>query len=256
MPIFKCANCGKNFQGRNYKDRNTHQKFCSKECRKEYENVTLICSECGKKYTVCKCRASVIHFCRECIEKHKETLYKNRINKVLSKEERKKKMDNRNKYYFEDDILILEVNTIYTNKTYKVLLDKEDLEKVKQYIWRISNNYVIAKKGYIKLHRLITNCPDNLVVDHINHNPLDNRKCNLRVCTQEENAQNVEGKYLRCVSVTNRLNQTFKYYKVSFMHAGKCKAKYFPFNNEGLKKANEYIQEIKKQYRTFKSGGF
>ena len=39
MPIFKCANCGKDFQGRNYKDRNTHQKFCSKECRKEYKNV-------------------------------------------------------------------------------------------------------------------------------------------------------------------------------------------------------------------------
>ena len=125
---------------------------------------------------------------------------------------------------------------------------------MKQYRWRISNNYVITKKGYIKLHRLITNCPDDKVVDHINHNRLDNRKCNLRVCTQAENAQNIDGKYLYIASVTNRFNQTFKYYKVSFR--GKYKAKYFPFNNEGLKKANEYIQEIKKQYRTFKSGGF
>lgn len=42
----------------------------------------------------------------------------------------------------------------------------------------------------IQIHRWIINCPEGLTVDHINHNPLDNRRCNLRICTQFENNKN------------------------------------------------------------------
>lgn len=42
----------------------------------------------------------------------------------------------------------------------------------------------------IGLHRWLTNCPKGMVVDHLNHSPLDNRLCNLRVCTPKENAAN------------------------------------------------------------------
>lgn len=46
------------------------------------------------------------------------------------------------------------------------------------------------KRSYYYLHRLIMECPKELTVDHINHNTLDNRRCNLRICTQFQNNQN------------------------------------------------------------------
>jgi hypothetical protein len=45
----------------------------------------------------------------------------------------------------------------------------------------------------IRLHRWITNAPDGMVVDHRNHDTLDNTDSNLRVCTQLENQQNRQG---------------------------------------------------------------
>ena len=43
-----------------------------------------------------------------------------------------------------------------------------------------------------RMHRLILNCPKNLVVDHINHNGLDNRRANIRICTRRENSSNLK----------------------------------------------------------------
>jgi hypothetical protein len=40
------------------------------------------------------------------------------------------------------------------------------------------------------MHRIIMNPLDGLTVDHINNNKLDNRRCNLRICSISENARN------------------------------------------------------------------
>lgn len=39
----------------------------------------------------------------------------------------------------------------------------------------------------IAMHRVITNCPVDLVVDHLNGDGLDNRRCNLEIVDQKEN---------------------------------------------------------------------
>ena len=39
------------------------------------------------------------------------------------------------------------------------------------------------------MHRLITNAPEGMEVDHRNHNGLDNRRGNLRTCTPTQHRQ-------------------------------------------------------------------
>lgn len=77
------------------------------------------------------------------------------------------------------------------------LFDKEDFDKIKDLTWGSDGNgYAFARTGdrkdiiRIKMHRLIMDAPDGLDVDHINHNTLDNRKCNLRICTRSQNNTN------------------------------------------------------------------
>lgn len=45
-----------------------------------------------------------------------------------------------------------------------------------------------GKKIY--LHRFLMDSPEGLIVDHINHQTLDNRRENLRVVTHSENMKN------------------------------------------------------------------
>lgn len=72
-------------------------------------------------------------------------------------------------------------------KDTKVLIDADMLESVCKYKW------CVDAKGYVrstwggKLHRLIMNAPAELQVDHINMVKGDNRRENLRLCTNEEN---------------------------------------------------------------------
>jgi hypothetical protein len=42
----------------------------------------------------------------------------------------------------------------------------------------------------LRMHQFIMNPPKGMVVDHIDGNGLDNRRCNLRICTRAQNAWN------------------------------------------------------------------
>lgn len=82
------------------------------------------------------------------------------------------------------------------------ICDRADYETVKNHIWHITGNgYVKSGPGKkcIRLHRLLTGATAGYDVDHINGDPTDNRRSNLRVITHHQNAINVG---LRCNSKT------------------------------------------------------
>lgn len=96
-----------------------------------------------------------------------------------------------NKYIICENIVIFQT----INDNINFIIDTEELDKIKNYTWEISdsgyiycrytNNY---KTNRIYLHKIIANT--NQECDHINRVKLDNRKCNLRTCNNKENSRN------------------------------------------------------------------
>jgi hypothetical protein len=89
------------------------------------------------------------------------------------------------------------VKKIPLTKGYYAIVDDDDYERVSQFKWTYSKGYAVRsvkdEQGrwvHQLLHRFILNAPEELKVDHINGNALDNRKSNLRLCTQKDNSRN------------------------------------------------------------------
>ncbi len=79
------------------------------------------------------------------------------------------------------------------------IVDAADYEWLNQYKWYAgrnkNGNYYArrmerAPRRQILMHRVITGAPPHLLVDHIHHNGLDNRRRHLRICTKAENVRN------------------------------------------------------------------
>lgn len=84
-------------------------------------------------------------------------------------------------------------------KGFFATVDDEDFEWLSAWKWSVicgdrgSGPYaaMYAKSSSaIRMHRLITGAAAGQFVDHINGDPLDNRRANLRLCTMSENNRN------------------------------------------------------------------
>ena len=75
------------------------------------------------------------------------------------------------------------------------LVDLEDWEYLKEYTFYVSvRGYIETniKNGTGKIGRMILKPSDGFVIDHINGDILDNRKINLRICSQSDNMKNLK----------------------------------------------------------------
>jgi len=85
------------------------------------------------------------------------------------------------------------------------IVDDEDYEYLMQWKWHAKYNeytktYYAARRGrqdeglmwkkYIYMHRVLSSCPSDMFVDHINHATSDNQKFNLRNVTKSQNGMN------------------------------------------------------------------
>lgn len=86
------------------------------------------------------------------------------------------------------------------------LVSPEDFERISAFKWlaqstgngrfyacRADSSLAVGgkKRAYLLMHRVVLNAPKGPLVDHINGDPLDNRRGNLRLCTPEENMHNM-----------------------------------------------------------------
>jgi len=114
-----------------------------------------------------------------------------------------------------------------------------------------------GKRRHLPIHRCIIKVPDNMFVDHINHNGLDNRKANLRPATRAQNGRN-RVKY-------KKRTYTSKYKGVSWHPGNKPWRAHIQSNQKllslgsfhhELQAARAYDRAAKKYHRQFASLNF
>jgi hypothetical protein len=81
------------------------------------------------------------------------------------------------------------------------IIDDDDYEYLNQWKWFANNKngkfYVVRnitvsknKQSSIFMHRFIMKPNKGMIIDHLDGNPLNNQKSNLRICTHAENMRN------------------------------------------------------------------
>ncbi len=124
------------------------------------------------------------------------------------------------------------MKVIPLTKGMETIVSDEDYEKLSKHNWYCnSHGYAVrqikekpGKQTTISMHREILNVPKGIQVDHINRNPLDNQRCNLRLATRNQNMHNR----------VKQVNNTSGYKGVSWKKANQKWQSLIRFNHKNV----------------------
>jgi len=146
----------------------------------------------------------------------------------------------KNKYIIENDIIKIILHRRKDDDLITII-DKEDFDKLNAYdgTFYASRYIKLNGKFYVKItlylgtidgrpkykvirfHRIILNCENNDIVDHINGDTLDNRKSNLRITDFGGNTKNRCGENINNTSGERNVSLINGWYVVQIQVNGK-----------------------------------
>lgn len=171
----------------------------------------------------------------------------------------------KNKYEIDEEKVTIFIHR-RNGDTFKTYVDLKDFEKIKnmnlswntKFFRGVNSYYVIAtqylgminnkpKYKSILLHRLIMNAKKGDIIDHKNHNTLDNRRENLRITKQNQNTKHRKGKNKNNSSGYRNVSKVGNWWYVQLQIDGKNTVlKRFPLNQ--LDNAGEYAELMRNKY--------
>lgn len=171
--------------------------------RKKYDMIL-----CGKhkhqlnnhgEITIKEIKYCEVHKCNRDSQNHR-VCYRKQVNKILCEKHYKhikkyghiinRTICDPNEIIIYDDYAEILLYDRKGQEIARTKIDIEDIDKLKQYKWHFVQGYArtINKSKILSIHQILIGS----YVDHIDNCPLNNRRSNLRQCSQHQNTFNTK----------------------------------------------------------------